>query len=466
MDGDVLPAKGKKGSKFIDAHLSRFGLKIGTRNQQTQLVETVVCRFCLAFGKEDDSLHENASSKPRRQSTTPKHFNRFRTELFEGYMKRMHPLKWHDYTTLTTDEEKSDFFSSPPVPYVATMQAAFGSEGAIQLTIKPAIINTIIGDLLFHPDDLEGVPHARAMAIFTDEGKHFMIDEKNPSRFRLCVRFMSRGASFHMAAALVNDTKEETGIGRFGGCSDAVAARYARYVCAASLQDLSMHLGGVWAFSLALDCATHQGRSYTDVRCRFSLLGRLFNFHLLAIPLYNRHTAANIFNAVTKFMDALVPSWRHQLLGVATDGAATMVGNTNGVTTRLEQAAAYPIKRVWCGLHQLDLKMQIVFDNALNESYLGTLKSLIGYLRRQQNLITEMRTTCPKVADTRWLSMYQVTKWLCSNGFRVREYLVQTAAPCSPNTVWWVFLYALREISREANAVFVSLQGRGTLIQQ
>ncbi|RLN59916.1 hypothetical protein BBJ28_00016613 [Nothophytophthora sp. Chile5] len=212
MDGDVLPAKGKKGSKFIAAHLSRFGLKIGTRNQQTQLVETVVCRFCLAFGKEDDSLRENAASKPRRQSITPKHFNRFRTELFEGHMKRMHPLKWHDYTTLTTDEEKSDFFSSPPVPYVATMQAAFESEGAIQLTIKPAIINTIIGDLLFHPDDLEGVPHARAMAIFTDEGKHFMIDEKNPSRFRLCVRFMSRGASFRMAAALVNDTKEETGI--------------------------------------------------------------------------------------------------------------------------------------------------------------------------------------------------------------------------------------------------------------
>ncbi|RLN45931.1 hypothetical protein BBJ28_00025064 [Nothophytophthora sp. Chile5] len=86
---------------------------------------------------------------------------------------------------LAKGKKGSKFIAAHLIPYVVTMQAAFESEGAIQLTIKPAIINTIIGDLLFHPDDLEGVPHARAMAIFTDEEKHFMIDEKNPSRFRL-----------------------------------------------------------------------------------------------------------------------------------------------------------------------------------------------------------------------------------------------------------------------------------------
>ncbi|KAG7388767.1 hypothetical protein PHYPSEUDO_011786 [Phytophthora pseudosyringae] len=31
--------------------------------------------------------------------------------------------------------------------------------------------------------------------------------------------------------------------------------------------------------------------------------------------------------------------------------------------------------------------------------------------------------------------------------------------------VWWIFLYALSEVAREANAVFVSLQGLTTLVQ-
>jgi len=217
---------------------------------------------------------------------------------------------------------------------------------------------------------------------------------------------------------------------------------------------------------LALDCATHQGKSYVDIRCRFFFGGLLHNFHLLAIPLFGRHTASNIFTVVEKFLTALVPKWREKLIGVATDGAATMVGSINGIATLMEKEAVFPVTRVWCGLHQLDLKMQLVFQQALNDTYLSTLTALIGYLRRQQNLITEMRSTCPKVANTRWLSMFQVADWLCRNGFAVRAHLVEKAAPIEPNIVWWIFLYALREVAREANAVFVSLQGGSTLVQQ
>jgi hypothetical protein len=37
-----------------------------------------------------------------------------------------------------------------------------------------------------------------------------------------------------------------------------------------------------------------------------------------------------------------------------------------------------------------------------NDEFYGHLTSLIGHLRRQQILVQNMKTKCPKVADTRW----------------------------------------------------------------
>ncbi|GMF52660.1 unnamed protein product [Phytophthora fragariaefolia] len=82
-----------------------------------------------------------------------------------------------------------------------------------------------------------------------------------------------------------------------------------------------------------------------------------------------------------------------------------------------------------------------LFENALNESYLA--------VRRQQNLITDMRSTCTTVADTKWLSTYGVTISLFINKFRVRSYLSKTGAPCTPKTLWWIFLYALRKLQKK-----------------
>lgn len=62
--------------------------------------------------------------------------------------------------------------------------------------------------------------------------------------------------------------------------------------------------------------------------------------------------------------------------------------------------------------------------------------------------------------------MYQVARWLCKNGHVVRKHLEAKQVPWAPNHVWWVFLFAVRELSREANAVFVSLQGMSTLVRQ
>ena len=107
-----------------------------------------------------------------------------------------------------------------------------------------------------------------------------------------------------MAARELQLVCQHTGMGTYAGCSDIVAATCVRIACAVSLQAISDALREVGGFSIALDASTHQGLSYLDTRVRFTWNGEVVNFHLLAIPLHERHTGENMFNALSKFLDA------------------------------------------------------------------------------------------------------------------------------------------------------------------
>ena len=74
-----------------------------------------------------------------------------------------------------------------------------------------------------------------------------------------------------------------------------------------------------------------------------------------------------------------------------------MTGSTNGLVTRILNHCDPGIIQIWGGLHQLDLVMQCVFKPAFDGKFYSTLTSLIGYLWHQQNLISEMQSTCPKL---------------------------------------------------------------------
>ena len=65
--------------------------------------------------------------------------------------------------------------------------------------------------------------------------------------------------------------------------------------------------------------------------------------------------------------------------------------------------------RIWCGVHQCDLVAQTEYQSLADYTFVTTLTGMIAYLRRQQNLQSEMKTTCPKFVSTRWLSMKRVT---------------------------------------------------------
>ena len=199
----------------------------------------------------------------------------------------------------------------------------------------------------------------------------------------------------------MHSTKTMTGIGTLGCCQDTDVARCARLCVAINLQKVALMLRRVWAFSVAADMSTHMGTSYLDVRVSLCWYMAVLNIHLLAIPMHYRHTGEIMFDTMAKCLDLLHESWKDTIIGVSTDGTPSITGRIQGFATHVERAALSPGRiRVWCDLHQLDLVMQAFYKAVMSEQWYKFLIGLVGYLCRQQNLITEIMTQYPLVSDT------------------------------------------------------------------
>ena len=192
----------------------------------------------------------------------------------------------------------------------------------------------------------------------------------------------------------------------------------------------------------------------------------IHNFHLIAIQMSSRHTGEEIFlHAAKARLDVISPRWRDVIVSISTDGEWKMTGRVQGVATRFEQVAKPGFFRLWCGQHQLDLVLQAFFKAIMNKEFYSLLAGLISYLRRQQNLINNMKTKAKKVADTRWESMSNVASWFRQHQITVQAYLNEKQPPCAPRTEWWVFIIFVGKVSCcEANYTFRSLEGLTTLV--
>ena len=187
---------------------------------------------------------------------------------------------------------------------------------------------------------------------------------------------------------MITDTKELLGVRSIGSCSKGLVNRYACFICAMNLQSIAELLKKCWVFSIALDMATHLATGYCDVRIRLCHNTTVYDFHLLSIPVHERHTGAIIFDTFAKAMDALYLDWRKKIIGASTDGEKKMTGRHQGVVTRIQRVAHPGFMRIWCGAHQLDLCMQS-FYLAIPEAFYSTLTLLVAYLRRQQKFISD-----------------------------------------------------------------------------
>ena len=99
-----------------------------------------------------------------------------------------------------------------------------------------------------------------------------------------------------------------------------------------------------------------------------------------------------------------------------------MTGRYQGVVTLTQRAAKPGFMRIWCGAHQLDLCLQS-FYLAIPEALYSTLTLLVAYLRCQQNFISDERSQCPLISDTRWLNIIKVTTWFGKHRLAFSAYL-------------------------------------------
>jgi hypothetical protein len=133
---------------------------------------------------------------------------------------------------------------------------------------------------------------------------------------------------------------------------------------------MAVILDNTWAFCVSFDGATHNIEGYFDVRFSCGVQGKLYNFHLLALPMQNiAHTGANYFNIVVKVLNLLYSGWKPKFHTITSDGAPVMMVVHSGINTQLknlcqEENSGDSILNTWCSLHQLNLKVDcyLLFD--------------------------------------------------------------------------------------------------------
>jgi hypothetical protein len=296
--------------------------------------------------------------------------------------------------------------------------------------------------------------------------ERYLVVVPNLLQFTLVVKYIRAGLSFRQCCTILADTKETTNMAQIGCINMSKVIAYTRFICAMAYQMIADVLRSVWAFSIALDGGNKSNTSYLDVRIRFCVNEVVHNLHLVALPMRQRHTGEYMFNIVSSFLDALCENWKSKLIGITSDGTSSMTGHRAGVVTRLHQVSLPGCYRVWCAAHQMDLVVQKVFLKLCDDSFVSTVMAMTGHLRRQQNLINEMKSKCPRFIDTRWLSMQRLLKWLVLKRPCLQMYFEEKKPACAPQKSFWIIVYVLKNFLDTVNKCLVAIQGLSTILSE
>jgi hypothetical protein len=484
---------------FQRSHALEFGLEIVGGMQsgdESMAVSAVRCLFCVYYGRDCP-----AGSRKRKRTENIQIFEApFMRQNYKSHMKQ-HVELFAEYSSLPT-EEKRVFFEGKQKKANTLEHYLDISKDAYTVSVSASIVDIIIKDMFYRHDDqvLAGIDdldegnednedqalimermrqaaakkiatkrNATKLFVLNDEETKYDVSISNTTRFDMAIRGVGIGLSFRQTAAMMQITKDVCHLPKLTGINDHLVGKYVRVLVAANLQlisDLLLH-PSIWAFSLAGDGSTHRGDSFFDMRIRVCAKGKLTNLHLVAIPMFERHTAENTFKLIEKFLDALaITAWRAKLLSVATDGENTMTGRHNGVVTRLSRASEHPVLRIWCAPHQLDIVIKGAAALPESGQWIVFVYKWCVHLRRQDKLIIEMGgRQCPKKTN-RWAHLDRTLQFFIS--YRRQIVLHTDAHPtfASPTPRWWVISCALAPAIAEISKVVVQLQNKALIIIQ
>ena len=107
--------------------------------------------------------------------------------------------------------------------------------------IDAPIVDTIIGNLFFHPDDHEGLSQVKVLKLFKSNTNfnEYTITLTNLLQFELAIDQITISLSFQQVEAVLALVKHHTGFTRIGSMNDIAVANYPRVMYTVNLQLLS-----------------------------------------------------------------------------------------------------------------------------------------------------------------------------------------------------------------------------------
>ncbi|KAJ1344447.1 hypothetical protein BSLG_001007 [Batrachochytrium salamandrivorans] len=207
---------------FNHQHTLTYGLKIVSKDAKTGKVDLVACRLCIAFG-----IEEKVGAK-RQKTVCKKTFGpQFRPENYRSHLTTQHPKAWAAYQ-LKCDADKAVFFDVA-VPFVNTIISHMDLErDHITYRLDKLIIEVIIEQMLWDPEDIDGLTFDNAMRIFTldEPSGDYMVTIKTPMAYNLAVKHVGIGISMKQTALALQATKEEANVAKFGAMNQSKIATF------------------------------------------------------------------------------------------------------------------------------------------------------------------------------------------------------------------------------------------------
>ncbi|OWZ20465.1 hypothetical protein PHMEG_0005113 [Phytophthora megakarya] len=421
------PKKHKdRGVKFNEKHSLKYGLSVCSRNAKTSVVESVMCKFCVAFGKESAT----DVTRKRRATANIKYFRQpFRADHYLSHLEINHKLKWAEYEQ-SSSPEKEKFFAAhieeatinslaiaqqqlsngqtANIGTATTVVPTVQRVGPVRLPaseIEKRLVEELVGDMFFNSSNEDGLSKDQALDVFRrkEGSENYDIIIKNQRLYDLAIKFVASGASFRLASRMVQCTKEETKMACYGGCSDEKVAGYVRAVIASNLQKIALMMRSSWTYAIATDATAHQGSSYLDIRVRLWHNGALQDFHLLTLPTFEQYPAPTMMERLVKFFDIMDSHWLSKLLGATTNGGVNAGRNTGttgsqqGLSTRLATVVNKPaFYLIWCGVHQLELVVKNCVAAFCRKAFYDELKLLD--MESGPNLVSDQVQELSKLA--------------------------------------------------------------------
>ncbi|RHY65416.1 hypothetical protein DYB30_006099 [Aphanomyces astaci] len=251
----------------------------------------VRCNFCTFEGRDKVEITEGGTRK-RKSRVDVKYFTKPFTPLnFRSHLNGQHNESWEAYQQMSTSAKKEYFNDKISSSNTLHVHMDLTSD-SIEYTIKVPIVDTIIGGLFFNAIQEEDCDDAgEDVASAASKKINKMAKQKNNAMllFKQGERASNGVASY--TVVIKNRMRYQLAI-------DHVVA-----VALRRIGDMLNNDKPVWAFSLAGDGSTHRGQPFFDLRLHWH--GRRLNLHQVALPMFDRHPAENMFNMIVKLLDAL-----------------------------------------------------------------------------------------------------------------------------------------------------------------